>query len=619
MRGAVKKLSRLSVARACIVSAALLATVAPASAAPAGQRGSTTAKHAGVSQPATEPLGSSGSESVAYAIPRSTPLNGAETMLAQPLTPSDAATYQRIFADQHEGKMAAAQRLLDRVDNPLLKGQVLAQRYLGPYHHATPAELQAWLAAYNGQPHTLRIRALLLQRLPRGASAPTAAVTYLPEPIMAASGAAPPPPPGVPVPRYLADRVANLTRAGHTSLAIDLIGRDNHISTAAGAALRGDVARNLFINARYAEAFTVASQAAHEGGDAVWRPDFIAGLAAWQLHKIAEALPYFTAAASATHTSPGERAAGAFWAARAALRLRHPDAYLHWLDQAAAAPDSFYGMLAGRLLGHGLDGTGLSASLSEADIEAVAAHKDGALAFALIEVGRPADAARALRALWPDIRREAGFGRAVMRVAARAGLVDVAVALDQRLPGNAIAGTSLPLPALHPAGGFNVDPSLIYALARTESGFNVNAVSPVGARGLMQLMPQTAAAMARIGGIGGNMSAPAVNLALGQSYLRYLGKQPGVQRNLLDILASYNAGPVAAAAWAHSIHDGGDPLIFLESIPLAQTRRFVRQVLADSWLYAEQLGTTPESLDAMAEGKFPRLSPYGTALADAGD
>ncbi|MGC9269467.1 lytic transglycosylase domain-containing protein [Acidiphilium sp.] len=606
MRGAVKQLSRLSVARACIVTAALLAIVAPAWAAPVGQRGSSTTGQDGSSRP----------ENVAYAIPRSAPLNGAETMLAQPLTPSDAAIYQRVFEDQHAGRMAAADRLLGRVENPLLKGQVLAQRYLGPYHHSTPAELEAWLADYNGQPQTRRIRTLLEQRLPRGAVAPVAAVSYLPEPIMTASGAAPAAPRGVIVPRYLSNRVENLTRAGHPDRAIDLIGRDDRISTAAGAALRGDVARHLFIDARYKQAFAVASQAAHEGDERVWRPDFIAGLAAWQLHDIAESLPFFVAAANATHTSAGQRAAGAFWAARASLRLHHPEAYLHWLDQAAAAPDSFYGLLAGRLLGHGLSGTGLAASLSEADIESVAAHKDGALAFALIQVGRMADAARALRALWPDIQHHPDFGRAVMRVAARAGLVDVAVALDQTLPGNAIAGARLPLPALHPAGGFNVDPSLVYALARTESGFNANAVSPVGARGLMQLMPQTASAMARRGGIAGNFGDPSVNLALGQNYLRYLGHQPGVERNLLDILASYNAGPVAAAAWAHSIHDDGDPLIFLESIPVAQTRRFVRQVLADSWLYAEEIGTTPASLDAMAEGRFPRLSPYGTALAD---
>jgi soluble lytic murein transglycosylase len=55
----------------------------------------------------------------------------------------------------------------------------------------------------------------------------------------------------------------------------------------------------------------------------------------------------------------------------------------------------------------------------------------------------------------------------------------------------------------------------------------------------------------------------------------------------------------------------------MESIPDGATRRFVRQVLTDSWIYAEELGTTPKSLDALAEGKFPRLRNYGaTALAD---
>lgn len=616
MRGAARTLSRLSVAPACIVAATLFGSVAQARAVPAGQRGPTTTTNAGGDRASAGQNRATRAVNVAYATPRSAPLGGAETALAQPLTPSDAAIYARVFADQSAGRLTAARKLFGRIGNPLLKGQVLAQLYLGPYHHSTPAQLEAWLTTYNGQPDTKRIRSLLLQRVAPGVSVPVAKVSYLPEPEMQTSGAAPPPPPHVAVPRYLVARVETLTRNGHSNRAIDLISRDGRISTSAGAALRGDVARHLFVEAHYADAFRVASQAAHEGDLAVWRPDYVAGLAAWQLHDIGKALPYFAAAAAAGHSSAGQRAAGAFWAARAALRLRRPDAYLHWLERAASAPDSVYGLLANRLLGHGLGDTGLAASLSEADVEAVAAHKEGALAFALLQVGRPAAAARALRALWPQVQAHPGLGRAVMRVAARAGLIDVAVALDRTMTNTAIAGVALPMPMLHPAGGFNVNPSLVYALARTESGFDANAISPVGARGLMQLMPQTASAMARRGGIAGNPGDPAVNLALGQSYLRYLGRQPGVQRNLLDILASYNAGPVAAAAWAHSIHDDGDPLIFLESIPVAQTRRFVRQVLADSWLYAEEIGSTPTSLDAMAEGHFPRLSPYGTALAE---
>lgn len=605
MRGAVKKLSRLSVARACIVTAALFVPVASFSVAMAGQRESSTTTQGAASRP----------ESVAYAIPRSTPLNGDEVVLAQPLAPSDVTIYRRIFADQAKGRMAAAQQRIERLGSKLLLGQVLVQRYLGPHHRSTVQELESWLKTYNGQPGTLRIRALLARRLPHGGTLPAAAISYLPEPELSPSGAAPPAPDGIQVPPYLANHVRQLSHAERTGVALEFITRDNHISTQVGAALRGEVARQLFAQGKYRQAFDVASKAAREGHNQVWLPDFIAGLAAWQRHEIQTALPYFKNASAASHTSPDERAAGAFWAARAALRLRQPDAYLTWLDKAANARDSFYGMLAGRLLGRGLAGTNLAAGLSEADVEAVAAHKDGRLAFALLQVGRPADATRALRALWPAIKAEPDLGRAVMRVAARAGLVDVAVALSQSLPGNEIAGVKLPLPAMHPAGGFSVDPSLVYALARTESGFDARAVSSVGARGLMQLMPTTARAMAQRSGVADRPEDPAINLALGQSYLLYLGNQPGVKRNLLDILASYNAGPVAASKWDNSIKDGGDPLIFIESIPNPETRRFVHQVLADSWIYARQLGGSPDSLNALAEGHFPQLQHYGTAIA----
>ena len=266
-------------------------------------------------------------------------------------------------------------------------------------------------------------------------------------------------------------------------------------------------------------------------------------------------------------------------------------------------------MLAGRLLGQGFGPTGIAATLTEADITAVDATPNGHLAFALLQVGEDDQAAMALRALWPDIQNNPDLGRSVMAVAARAGLVDVTIAIAGTLPNpvDEIAGARLPLPALHPEGGFTVDPALVYALTRTESGFDANAVSPVGARGLMQLMPVTASYVRREEGVGGSLSDPSDNLAMGQAYIRYLGEQAGINNNLLAILASYNAGPGAAAAWYGSLNDNSDPLLFIETIPNDETRRFVRQVLADSWLYAEEIGLRPNSLDALAEGNFPQL------------
>jgi soluble lytic murein transglycosylase-like protein len=348
-----------------------------------------------------------------------------------------------------------------------------------------------------------------------------------------------------------------------------------------------------------------------------WHAVFAAGLAAWQQGNIAKAGPIFMRSAQMNNISDDDHAAGAFWSARAALRLQQPSAYLDWLRQAAAAPDTFYGMLAGRLLGQGFGPTGIAATLTEADITAVDAMPNGHLAFALLQVGATDQAADALRSLWPDVQSNPTLGHSVMAVAARAGMADVTIALARQLPNpvDEIAGATLPLPTLHPTGGFTVDPSLIYALARTESGFNVNAHSRAGARGLMQLMPVTAHYMARTSGITGSVSDPSANLALGQAYIRYLGSQDGISNNLLAILASYNAGPGAAATWYNELQEDSDPLMFIETITNDETRRFVRQVLADSWLYAEEIGLKPISLDDLAEGNFPQLSLNGFATA----
>jgi soluble lytic murein transglycosylase-like protein len=352
--------------------------------------------------------------------------------------------------------------------------------------------------------------------------------------------------------------------------------------------------------------------------NAAWRNVFMTGLRDWQNGDIADAGPVFIRAARMNGISDNDRAAGAFWAARASLRLMQPNDYLDWLHLAANMPNTFYGILAGRLLGQGFGPTGIAGTLTEADITAVDAQPDGHLAFALLQVGATDQAAMALRALWPQIQDDPDLGRAVMAVAARAGLVDVTIALAGQVgtAGNEIAGAQLPLPALHPEGGFTVDPALVYAVARTESGFETNATSPCGARGLMQLMPVTAGYIGRTEGIAGSVSNPAANLALGQAYIRYLGEQSGINNNLLAILASYNAGPNVAAAWFSALQQDSDPLVFIETIPNDQTRRFVHQVLKDSWIYAEEIGLKPTSLDDLAEGNFPTLHAT-VATADA--
>ena len=363
--------------------------------------------------------------------------------------------------------------------------------------------------------------------------------------------------------------------------------------------------------------FRGAAKPAYAPDSASWRRLFVSGLDAWKQDDMQTAETIFSQTASMQGASNDERAASAFWAARAALRLQHPAQYLNWMHQAAWNTDTFYGMLAARLLGQTSSVSNASAPLTEADVTAVDSLPDGHLAFELLQVGMTEEAQLALRSLWPEIQTTPGLGHAVMAVSARAGLVSVAVALASTNDSpNELAGVRLPMPSLSPQGGFSVNPALIYALTRTESGFDPSATSSVGARGLMQLMPDTANLMRRVSDISGPITDPATNLAMGQAYLKYLADLPDIKGNLLAILASYNAGPNAAAAWYGSLSKGADPLLFIETIPNNQTRHFVHQVLTDSWIYADEIGMQPHSLDELAEGSFPTLGDFDPTPAN---
>ncbi|MCM2130559.1 transglycosylase SLT domain-containing protein [Larsenimonas rhizosphaerae] len=126
----------------------------------------------------------------------------------------------------------------------------------------------------------------------------------------------------------------------------------------------------------------------------------------------------------------------------------------------------------------------------------------------------------------------------------------------------------------------DVSPWLLMGIARRESAFNPRAQSPVGARGLMQLMPGTAAHVSRQKGIAyegvDSLMTPSVNIALGSAYIsdmlhRYSG-------NRVAAVAAYNAGPGRVDRW---LMGGTQPFdLFVESIPFRETREYVQAVLA---------------------------------------
>ena len=131
--------------------------------------------------------------------------------------------------------------------------------------------------------------------------------------------------------------------------------------------------------------------------------------------------------------------------------------------------------------------------------------------------------------------------------------------------------------------GKDIPQSYAMAISRQESAWNPKARSPVGASGLMQIMPGTATHTVKMFNIPGYSNAaqllePEVNINIGTNYLQYVYQQFG--NNRIFSSAAYNAGPGRVRTWLNNSGGRIDAVAFIESIPFSETRSYVKNVLA---------------------------------------
>lgn len=224
------------------------------------------------------------------------------------------------------------------------------------------------------------------------------------------------------------------------------------------------------------------------------------------------------------------------------------------------------------------------AGLARIDTLLLAGLDSEAQAEVRVVLSRPPSELDALLA-WSEGLSARGYGSAAVRLGWQAALLapgDVRV-LRAIFPWpNRAAVTA-------EAEEFGVDALLLAALVRQESVFDVEALSPAGARGLAQLLPSTAALLAR--GLDVTfypdwITVPDLNLHLGAAHLAELLKQFG---RVDAAIAAYNAGPVPVRRWL--VRAGAaDPDRFIELIPYAETRGYVRSLLRNRELYRALYG-----------------------------
>lgn len=129
----------------------------------------------------------------------------------------------------------------------------------------------------------------------------------------------------------------------------------------------------------------------------------------------------------------------------------------------------------------------------------------------------------------------------------------------------------------------SLDPLIVISLIRQESAFNPDAMSGVGAKGLMQLMLPTAKRFNQKVKMK-NLLNPEINVAIGTKYLRQLITR--YDGNLIFALASYNAGENRIDKWRKEIFRSAGPLSIIESIPFEETRNYVKLIYRNYFFYS---------------------------------
>lgn len=524
------------------------------------------------------------------------------------LTQDERAYYRDIFASIKKQDWAKVQTLLaQRADGPL-HPVARAEYYLAANSPRVEIDaLNAWLATGTTLPQAEQMAALAMKR---GATAYPALPQAQPlfsqpstprrlRPRETADGTMP-----AQVAASILEKIKNDDPVGAKLL---LDGIDAVLSPEARAEWRQRVAWSFYIENDDTNALALAQSASQGAGPWVSEGWWTAGLAAWRIGDCAAATEAFGQAAQGAQNLELTSAAH-YWQSRALVRCRQPEKATAPLRSAARLDETLYGMLAAEQLGMKLPESHATPDFTQADWQRLRDAANVRLAVQLAEIGEDGLADEVLR-------HQARIGdpalyQPLSRLARDLGLPSTQLWMAQNAPrgGKPEPAARFPTPKWTPATGWKVDPALVYAHTLQESLFRTKAVSPAGARGLMQIMPAAARDHASRLGVSGtpdDLARPEVNLAFGQQHLQMLRDSAATQGLLPKVMAAYNAGLMPVTRWNGEIRDQGDPLLWMESVPYWETRGYVNIVLRNYWMYERQAGGPSESRQALVQGMWP--------------
>ncbi len=374
---------------------------------------------------------------------------------------------------------------------------------------------------------------------------------------------------------------------------------------------RGILARRALQQGLISQAYRLAEAHGQKEGVGFAEAEWLAGWIALRfLQEPQKAYPHFVTLHEGVQT-PASLARGAYWAGRAAEAMGESRKAETWYRKASEYNVTYHGLLALDKLNDGKNWTFPADPLpSSSDIRTFENHELTRIVRILTDLGMSEESRPFLLRLH-DQAETPGQRALTATLATTVGRPDIAVHIARRSErdGVPLVSTGFPIPKLD----FVNEPekSLVLGVIRQESAFHAAAVSPAGARGLMQLMPETAKRVAKTVGAtytgpGQLVSDPAFNIQLGSTYLQTQLDDFG--GSYIMALAAYNAGPNRVRRWVNDFGDprnpGTDPIDWVEMIPFNETRTYVQKVLENVQIYRHRLGET--SLDKTLERDLNR-------------
>ena len=530
------------------------------------------------------------------------------------LNDADASLYSQIFALQSHEKIDAAMRLEKQIEDKVLLGEVLYQRYTSKTYHTKSKEVADWQSKYYDMPGADRMEKLgaikkvrvKSAKVPRiisgGASIETAqSETWTAKKYTGATD-------------KKITKFKKAIRGGSTRTARNIL-EDNKFRRALTSSdygrLAGRLAYVYYTNGEYDLARhwgTISANANSEYG--LWTM----GLLSFKEDAFPAAEDFFSRILKLEQINNARKTEAAFWAGRSADAAGERERAKEYWAIASAYPMAFYGALSATMMGQRPQFEFFESECTDEDIEELRTTKYGRIALALLQVERKDRAELYLKYLLT-----AGVSdrmlHAVDSVATAFGLPRVSILASSVIQDRGILeiddaiiySAQYPLPDWEPMGGWSIDRALLLAITKQESNFRATARSTAGANGLMQIMPSTAKLVARRNNVkisDIDMSDPEQNMFLGQQFIVDLLAHPNIENNIIKMLAAYNAGMGTLVKFEKTF-ETYDPLLYIESFPAYETRSYIKRVIANMWLYRARLNQPLTSMQELADGQWP--------------